>query len=86
MSWHGRGHVVCLVWKLTVVVLFRLGTVCPQPCIGMQRLFLNIRGPGGYIGVHSGNPTFGGRGWGVKAGGDKPAGVTSPPDIEWAVG
>jgi|EP01046_Picozoa_sp_COSAG06_P013720 hypothetical protein len=52
----------------------------------MHELFLNVRGPGGYIGVHSGNPTFGGRGWGVKAAGDKPAGVSSPPDIEWAVG
>ena len=58
----------------------------PMKTTAVQRLFLNIRGKGGYIGVHSGNPTFGGRGWGVKAGGDKPAGVTSPPDIEWAVG
>ena len=57
-----------------------------HPLHWMHRLFLNIRGPGGYIGVHSGNPTFSGRGWGVKASGDKPAGVTSPPDIEWSVG
>lgn len=81
-----RGPRQRLVFSLTVVVVIQSVAVCQQLWIGMQRLFLNIRGPGGYIGVHSGNPTFGGRGWGVKAGGDKPAGVTSPPSIQWAVG
>ena len=33
----------------------------------MHELFLNVRGPGGYIGVHSGGPRFDGRGWGMSA-------------------
>lgn len=52
----------------------------------MHELFLNIRGPGGYIGLHSGGPNFSGRGWGLTAAGDDPAGVSNPPEVEWSVG
>ena len=44
----------------------------------MHELFINVRGKGGYIGVHSGGPRFDGRGWGVSAG--------EKGEKEWSVG
>ena len=55
----------------------------------MHELFLNVRGPGGYIGVHSGGPRFDGRGWGVSAvpeGEEELEGGSGKAGVEWSVG
>jgi hypothetical protein len=52
----------------------------------MHELFLNVRGKGGYIGVHSGGPRFDGRGWGVSAAGAGGDDGQQQRSMEWSVG